>query len=32
MKTQLALPGDTTPDKEVERIRLLREAIGPDIA
>jgi len=31
MKTQLALPGDTNPQKEVERIRLLREAIGPDI-
>jgi len=31
MKTQLALPGDTTPAREVERIRLTREAIGPDI-
>jgi L-alanine-DL-glutamate epimerase-like enolase superfamily enzyme len=31
MKTQLALPGDTNPEKEVERIRLLREAIGPNI-
>jgi len=31
MKTQLALPGDTTPAREVERIRLIREAIGPDI-
>jgi L-alanine-DL-glutamate epimerase-like enolase superfamily enzyme len=31
MKTQLALPGDTSPEREVERIRLLREAIGPDI-
>ncbi len=31
MKTQLALPGATTPQKEVERIRLLREAIGPDV-
>ena len=31
MKTQLALPGDTNPEKEVERMRLLREAIGPDI-
>lgn len=28
MKTQLALPGDTNPVKEVERIRLIREAIG----
>lgn len=31
MKTQLALPGDTTPGREVERIRRVREAIGPDI-
>ncbi len=31
MKTQLALPGDTNPELEVERIRLLREAIGPTI-
>ena len=31
MKTQLALPGDTTPAREVERIRVLREAIGADI-
>jgi L-alanine-DL-glutamate epimerase-like enolase superfamily enzyme len=31
MKTQLALPGHTTPDLEVERIRLLRECIGADI-
>jgi L-alanine-DL-glutamate epimerase-like enolase superfamily enzyme len=31
MKTQLALPGDTTPNKEVERARLMREAVGPDI-
>lgn len=31
MKTQLALPGDTTVAKEVERIRRLRELIGPDI-
>ena len=30
MKTQLALPGDTTPAKEVERMRLIREVIGPD--
>ncbi|HEY3153151.1 MAG TPA: mandelate racemase/muconate lactonizing enzyme family protein [Candidatus Binatia bacterium] len=30
MKTQLALP-DTTPAKEVERARLIREAAGPDI-
>ena len=31
MKTQLALPGDTSPRKEADRIRLLRDAIGPDI-
>ena len=31
MKTQLALPGDTTPEKEVERARLVREAVGPHI-
>ncbi len=32
MKTQLALPGDTTPEREVERIRVIRQVIGPDIA
>ena len=31
MKTQMALPGDTTPAKEAERARLTREAAGPDI-
>ena len=31
MKTQLALPGGTVPDREVERIRVIREAIGPDV-
>ncbi|MBM3342737.1 MAG: mandelate racemase/muconate lactonizing enzyme family protein [Betaproteobacteria bacterium] len=31
MKTQLALPGDTNPPLEVERIKLIREAIGPKI-
>ena len=31
MKTQLALPGDTTARIEVERMRAMREAIGPDI-
>jgi L-alanine-DL-glutamate epimerase-like enolase superfamily enzyme len=31
MKTQLALPGETTPAIEVERMRQVREAIGPDI-
>ena len=31
MKTQLALPGETTPAIEVDRMRRVREAIGPDI-
>jgi len=31
MKTQLALPGDTSAEKEVERMRVPRDAIGPDI-
>src|SRR6201993_3283569 len=31
MKTQLALPGEAMPAKEVERMRRVREAIGPDI-
>ncbi len=31
MKTQLALPGDTTPNLEVARIRKVRESIGPGI-
>jgi L-alanine-DL-glutamate epimerase-like enolase superfamily enzyme len=31
MKTQLALPGETTPAIEVERMRRVRDAIGPDI-
>src|SRR5437660_5819072 len=31
MKTQMALPGETTPAKEVERMRRVREAIGPDV-
>jgi L-alanine-DL-glutamate epimerase-like enolase superfamily enzyme len=31
MKTQLALPGGTWPETEVERIRVIREIIGPDI-
>jgi L-alanine-DL-glutamate epimerase-like enolase superfamily enzyme len=31
MKTQLALPGDTNPEKEVERIRVVRNAVGPEI-
>src|SRR5688500_16672105 len=31
MKTQLALPGDTNPELEVERIRVIRNAVGPKI-
>jgi L-alanine-DL-glutamate epimerase-like enolase superfamily enzyme len=31
MKTQMALPGATTPAQEVERARLTREAVGRDI-
>jgi L-alanine-DL-glutamate epimerase-like enolase superfamily enzyme len=31
MKTQLALPGDTSPEREVDRIRRVRESIGPSI-
>ncbi len=31
MKTQLALPGHTSPEIEVNRIKVQREAIGPDI-
>ena len=31
MKTQMALPGDPTPADEVRRVRVVREAIGPDI-
>jgi len=31
MKMQLALPGDTSPEREVERARVIREAIGEDI-
>src|SRR5207249_8881208 len=30
MKMQLALPGETTPTREQERPRLIREAVGPD--
>jgi len=32
MKTQLSLPGETTPAKEVERMVRVREAIGPNQA
>jgi L-alanine-DL-glutamate epimerase-like enolase superfamily enzyme len=31
MKTQLALPGDTSPGIEADRVRRMRESIGPDI-
>jgi L-alanine-DL-glutamate epimerase-like enolase superfamily enzyme len=31
MKTQLALPGETSPKIEVDRIRRMRESIGHDI-
>jgi len=31
MKTQLALPGDTNPELEVERIKVIRDAVGPKI-
>ncbi len=31
MKMQLALPGDTSPEREVERTRVIREAIGEGI-
>jgi len=31
MKMQLALPGETSPAREVERARRIREAIGPGV-
>jgi L-talarate/galactarate dehydratase len=31
MKTQLALPGETSPRAEAERARLIRGVVGPDI-
>ncbi len=31
MKTQLGLPGGTFPEVEVDRIRRIREVLGPDI-
>lgn len=31
MKTQLALPGHTSAEIETERIRLIRDVIGPDV-
>jgi L-alanine-DL-glutamate epimerase-like enolase superfamily enzyme len=31
MKTQMALPGDPPVSEEIRRVRLVREAVGPDI-
>jgi len=31
MKTQMALPGSPTPAEEARRVRVVREAIGPDV-
>jgi L-alanine-DL-glutamate epimerase-like enolase superfamily enzyme len=31
MKTQMALPGNPTPADEVRRVKVVRDAIGPDI-
>ena len=31
MKMQLALPGDTSPEREIERARVIREAIGETV-
>jgi L-talarate/galactarate dehydratase len=31
MKTQMALPGNPSPAEEVRRVRVVRDAIGPDI-
>jgi L-alanine-DL-glutamate epimerase-like enolase superfamily enzyme len=31
MKMQLALPGNTSPEREVERARAIRASIGPDV-
>jgi L-alanine-DL-glutamate epimerase-like enolase superfamily enzyme len=31
MKTQLALPGGTRPEPEVDRIRRIRDVIGPEV-
>ena len=31
MKTQMALPGNPTPAEEVRRVRVVRDAIGPDV-
>ncbi|MCO5091670.1 mandelate racemase/muconate lactonizing enzyme family protein [Bosea sp. (in: a-proteobacteria)] len=32
VKMQLALPGEHRPDVEIDRIRRIREALGPDVA
>jgi len=29
VKMQLALPGDTSPEREIERVRVIRESVGP---
>jgi L-alanine-DL-glutamate epimerase-like enolase superfamily enzyme len=31
VKMQLALPGETSPEREIERARVIRESVGPDI-
>jgi len=31
MKTQMALPGNPSPEDEIRRVRTVRDAIGPDI-
>ena len=31
MKTQMALPGNPTPEDEIRRLRVVRETIGPDV-
>jgi L-alanine-DL-glutamate epimerase-like enolase superfamily enzyme len=31
MKMQLALPGDTSPEREIERTRLIRESVGEGV-
>jgi len=31
MKTQMALPGNPPPSEEIRRVRVVRDAIGPDI-
>ena len=31
VKMQLALPGETSPEREIERARVIRESVGPDV-